>query len=102
VLGAFDTSAGTFEVGGSMTAYFADVAAVQAVRNNEDITLDLILVKDNKGLLFDVPLLALGDGRLSVEQDKAIELPLETNAAESAFGYTLLFQSFAYLPDRAE
>lgn len=101
VLGAFDVTAGTFEVGGSMTAYFADIAAVQAVRNNEDITLDMILVKDNKGMLFDIPLLALGDGRLNVEQDQAVTLPLETNAAESDFGYTLLFQSFPYLPDLA-
>lgn len=102
VLGAFDTSAGTFEVGGSMTAYFANIAAVQAVRDNEDITLDLVLVKDNKGLLFDIPLLALGDGRLNVEQDQAITIPLETNAAESDFGHTLLFQSFPYLPSLAQ
>jgi hypothetical protein len=101
VIGAFDTSAGTFEVGGSLTAYFASIEAVQAVRDNADITLDLILVKDNKGILFDLPLLALGDGRLNVEQDQAITLPLETNAAESDFGHTLLFQSFSYLPDLA-
>lgn len=101
VIGAFDTSAGTFEVGGSLTAYFASIEAVQAVRNNADITLDLVMVKANKGLLFDVPLLALGDGRLQVEQDQAITLPLETNAAESSFGHTLLFQSFSYLPDLA-
>lgn len=98
VLGAFDTSAGTFEVGGTLTAYFADIAAVQAVRNNEDITLDFVLVKHNKGLLFDIPLLALGNGRLDVKQDQAITLPLDTNAAQSAFGWTLLFQSFEYLP----
>lgn len=101
VLGAFDTSAGTFEVGGSMTAYFASVPAVQAVRNNEDITLDIIMLKRNSGLLFDIPLLSLGDGRLSVEQDQAITLPLETNAAESKFRHTLLFQSFDYLPNLA-
>jgi hypothetical protein len=100
-LGAFDTSAGTFEVGGSLTVYFANIAAVQAVRNNADITLDAVLVKDNKGLLFDIPLLALGNGRLNVEQDQAITLPLETNAAQSSYGYTLLFQSFPYLPDVA-
>lgn len=98
VLGAFDTSAGTFEVGGSLTAYFADITAVQAVRNNSDVTLDFSLVKDNKGLLFDIPLLALGDGRLNVEQDQAIQLPLETNAAQSDYGYTLLMMSFPYLP----
>jgi len=101
VLGAFDTSAGTFEVGGALTAYFANVQAVQAVRNNANITLDIILAKANQGILWDVPLIALGDGRLNVEQDQSITLPLETNAAESAFGYTLLFQWFPYLPNIA-
>lgn len=98
VMGAMDLTAGTFEVGGEITAYFASVAAVQAVRNNADITLDIIMVKNNVGLLFDIPLLSLGNGRLNVEQDQAITVPLETNAAESKFGHTLLFQSFPYLP----
>lgn len=101
VLGAFDTSAGTFEVGGSLTAYFADITAVQAVRNNSDVTIDFILAKQNRGLVFDVPLISLGNGRLSVQQDQSITLPLDNNAAESKFNHTLLFQSFAYLPDLA-
>jgi hypothetical protein len=101
VMGAMDLTAGTFEVGGEITAYFASVAAVQAVRNNADITLDVIMVKSNRGLLFDIPLLSLGNGRLNVEQDQAITVPLETNAAESKFGHTLLFQSFPYLPSLA-
>lgn len=101
VLGAFDTSVGTFEVGGNTTAYFASIEAVQAVRNNEDITIDVIMLKKNKALLFDIPLLSLGDGRLGVEQDNAITLPLETNAAESKFQHTLLFMSFPYLPNLA-
>lgn len=98
VLGAFDTSAGTFEVDGSITAYFADIAGVQAVRNNADITLDFVLLKAQTGLLFDIPLLALGNGELDVKQDQAITLPLDTTAAQSSFGWTLLFQSFEYLP----
>lgn len=101
VLGAFDMTAGTFEVGGSLTAYFADVNAVRAVRTNEDITLDVIMVRDNTGLLFDIPLLTLGNGRLNVEQDQPITLPLDTAAAESRFGHTLLVQSFPYLPSLA-
>jgi hypothetical protein len=101
VLGGFDTSAGTFEVGGKLTVYFANVAAVQAVRNNADITLDLILSKNNSAILFDIPLLGLGDGRLAVEQDKAITLPLDMSAAESPFGHTFMFMHFAYLPDIA-
>lgn len=101
ILGGFDTSAGTFEVGGSITAYFASIAAVKAVRNNADITLDFIMVKANKGILFDVPLLALGNGRLNVEQDQAITLPLDTSGAESKFGNTLTVQVFPYLPNSA-
>jgi len=98
VLGAFDTSAGTFEVGGKMTAYFATVDAVQAVRNNSDITLDLVMTKTNKAIVIDVPLLSLGDGRLNVEMDQPITLPLENNAAESSFGHTLLITQFPYVP----
>lgn len=101
VLGAFDTSAGDFIVGGSATVYFADVTATQAVRDNSDVTLDVIMTKNNAGLLFDIPLLSLGDGRLTVEKDQSIKLPLETNAAESKFGTTLLFQRFDYLPTAA-
>lgn len=101
VLGAFDTSTGTFEVGGSLTAYFASIEAVRAVRENADITLDFILVKNNAGILFDVPLLALGNGRLAVEQDQAITLPLDTSAAENKFGNTLTVQVFPYLPTSA-
>lgn len=101
VLGGFDTSAGTFEVGGSITAYFASIAAVKAVRNNADITLDFIMVKGGKGLLFDVPLLSLGNGRLNVEQDQAITLPLDTSGAENIYGNTLTVQVFPYLPASA-
>jgi hypothetical protein len=101
VLGGFDASAGDFEVGGSMTAYFADVTAVQAVRNNSDITLDIIIAKSNEGLVIDIPLLSLGDGRLSVEADNPITLPLEQMAAESVLGHTAAMCFFPYLPTAA-
>ena len=101
-LGGFDTTAGTFEVGGNLTAYFATVDAVQAVRSNSDVTLDMVMVKANRGIVVDLPLIALGDGRLAVELNQAITLPLETNAAQHpTLGYTLLMQFFPYLPDYA-
>lgn len=111
VLGAFDVTAGTFEVSGSITAYFADVEATKAVRNNADVTLDIAIVKDfgdgtlarKAGIVMDIPLIALGDGRLNVEQDEAITLPLTTDAAEDEnFGHTLLVHEFFWLPDAAD
>lgn len=100
-LGGFDATAGNFEVGGSITAYFATVAAIAAIRNNADVQLNLIAAQDNAGIVYDIPRMTLGGGRLNVEKDSPITIPLENTAIESALGYTLGITMFAYLPDVA-
>jgi hypothetical protein len=107
VLGGFDATHGMFEVSGNMTAYFADVDAVSAVRNNSDVSLEMHLVRNNAGITLDLPLLSLGDGRLTVEQDEPIKLPLTHDAATGAsidtgLDHTLLMVYWDYLPDAAE
>lgn len=99
VLGGFDASAGNFDVTGSVTAYFADVAAVAAVRNNADVGLNVIAANDNKGFVFDIPLVSLGGGKLNVEKDSPITIQLDANAAECEAGYTLATGYFNYIPD---
>lgn len=101
ILGAFDTTAGNFEVAGSITAYFTTVAAVKAVRANADVGLSIIGASKNSGFIFDIPLLGLGGGRLNVEKDAPITVPLEPAGAENPNGYTMLYEAFSYLPNLA-
>jgi hypothetical protein len=106
VLGSFDVTAGTFEVMVEMTAYFQDITALQSVRNNDSVTFDSIIVKDNQAIAIDVPYGSLGDGRPEVSQDEAITLPLELMAAngvdyDANMDHTLLMTFFDYVPNLA-
>lgn len=106
VLGAFDTSAGIFEVAATLTAYFVDVASVAAIRNNDNVTLDCILCQNNAGIAIDYPLVALGDGRLAVALNQPITLPLSMDAAtavdiDANKDYTCMMVFYDYLPTRA-
>ncbi|MBA3755377.1 MAG: hypothetical protein H0X02_03755 [Nitrosomonas sp.] len=107
VLGSFDTTAGTFAVTGNVTAYFTDIQGIQAIRNNSDITIDAIVVKDNAGFALDLPLLSLGGGDLDIKLDEAVKLPLSMDAATGAkispnLNYTAAIMFYDYLPDAAE
>lgn len=106
-LGAFDVTAGTFEVGGNVTAYFQNVSALEALRANSDVTFDVAVVKDNAGFAFDMPLLSLDDGRLNVELNQPVTIPLNLMAADGGnvntnLGHTICMSFYDYLPDAAE
>lgn len=101
VFGNFDVNVGDYDVGGELTAIFSTVLATRAVRENADVTFDIIAASDNKGFVFDIPLLTLGGGRIEVEPGEPITVPLEQFGAENPNGYTLLHTSFGYLPTRS-
>lgn len=102
VLGAFEITRGFFTVGGNITAYFNDIASVQAVRENADVTFDFTLAKSNRAWVFDIPLVALGDGRLQVEQDTEIRIPLSFQAGrDTELLVTMIACYFPYVPNAA-
>jgi hypothetical protein len=105
-LGAFDLTAGNFDVEGSVGAYFTDVAAIAAVRNCADVTLDFVMAKQNSGIIIDLPLITLSKARLEIEKDEPIMMPLDMQAASgekvySGLDHTMLIDFFDYLPDAA-
>jgi hypothetical protein len=100
-IGAFDVSAGNFEANGSVTAYFTNTAALGAIMNGSEAGMYTIAAVENQGIVFDLPSLTLGGGKLAVELNKPITVPLTSQGAQSKFGHTMLFQHFAYLPNAA-
>lgn len=103
VLGAFDSTFGFFQCKGSLTAYFTDVAEMQSVKDNDSITLETHLVKFNKGISFDFPLLTMSKAMADVKINEPIMIPLEGDAAtakiiDTTLDHTLLCVFWDYLP----
>lgn len=106
-LGAVNMTTGRFAVTGNVNAYFADVAALAAVRANADVTLDMAVVSGNKGFAIDMPLMTLSAGRAVVESDQAIMMPCDFVAHSGAkvhasLDHTLCWTFFPYLPTLAQ
>jgi len=103
VLGGYDYSHGDFTVGGAFTGTFFTIDGVAAIRNNDNVTIDLMEFTNNAGWVQDMPLVALGDGSIQVEKDKAIKNPVTFEAASGEeidvnLDYTLSWTFFDYLP----
>lgn len=97
-LGGFDTTVGQFDVSAAMTAYFSTVAAITAIKNDDDCTFDAIYAKHGAGIILDLPLVSVGGGNLTIAQNQPIMMPLTNDAAESPFGHTALINFFPSLP----
>lgn len=99
VLGGFDITLGNLDVTGKMTSYFTDVDIIDAAKENRDISMDFTLVRDNRGMLFDIPRVAMSDARLNVVKDKPIEVPINLDGAEHPdLNYIMKVHAFDYLP----
>lgn len=106
VLGAFDSTPGFFSVTAAVTAYFTDVREIQAVRDNATVTIETHLVKENRGITFDLPCITMSKALADVKLNEAIMIPLDSQAAagtavDPALNHTLLWVFWDYLPNLA-
>lgn len=101
VIGAFEANIGDFDVSGSITAYFDDIASMTAVRNNSDVGLTNVFSKSNAGWIVDLPMLTLKSPGLKVEKDKPIMSDVSHDASVGSNDFTLLYNHFSYLPSAA-
>lgn len=97
-LGAIGMGVGNFLGTGSVTAYFTTVEAIRAIRQNKDVSIDMIVAAYNEAQVWDIPQLTLSNGAIAVEKDEAITIPLDINGVESKFGFTMQYSYFAYVP----
>lgn len=102
--GSFAINAGFFSVSVALQVYFADVAALESLKDNDDLTYHLILARQNKGFFADCPLLGGGGDALNVGANEPVLLPLNLEAARGGtvhdnLDHTLMLGWFDYLPD---
>ncbi len=100
-LGGIGVNVGIFEVSGTATAYFQNVAANIAITENADVDQHFIVAKHNAGFVYDIGLLTLGGGNIKIEANKPITIPLTTDAGQNKNGSTLTLTDFGYLPTLA-
>lgn len=103
ILGAFDLTAGNFQVSASCNAYFADVTAQEAIAQNDNVTFGFALVRSGQGIVIDLPLVSLGDGKPKVASNEPITVALTMQAARAsllspATDYTAMVVFYDYLP----
>ena len=101
VFGAADVNAGIFNVTGSVTALFTDVAAINAVEENADAGFLLIATRQNSGFVLDIPLLTLSAANLSLENNSPVTIALDGTANRNEHGYSVMLNFFDYLPNNA-
>ncbi len=109
--GSCGTSLGSFRCTGTMSGYLEDMAPIDAVDANSDVTIGLVMVQGPTGAKFgwslDFPLLGLGNGLPELELGQKIKLPLDLGMASgdklgSHLNFSAMMSYFDYLPDSGD
>lgn len=94
-LGAQFMNTGEFAVSIEMQCIFTNPLLLTALRNNQTVTMDMIL-KNNDGVIcLDIPGMTLGDGSREYPENESVLINLTCEAFEdeifdSSFGFTMI------------
>jgi len=98
-LGATFMNFGNFEVDIEAELVFTEGALITAIRNNETVTFDTILVNDDGGFAVDIPSLDLGGGGRTFPRNESVLVSTTGEAfADATLNTSIGIATFPYLP----
>lgn len=98
-LGPTFINVGNFDVDIEGQIVLTDPAVIAAVRNNETVSLDLLLENDDGAISIDLPSLTLGDGSKEFPVDESVLTNLSGQAFKDAFfGTQIGISTFPVVP----
>lgn len=99
VLGALVMNVGKLDISGTTEVLFNSFDVVNAVRDNDTVSLDWGLKNDEGALHFDIPSMTLGNGQKTYPRGEAIKVGIDGMAfKDDFFGYVMSITKFPYLP----
>tara|TARA_R110002167_G_scaffold93122_2_gene249825 strand:+ start:21107 stop:22597 length:1491 start_codon:yes stop_codon:yes gene_type:complete len=98
-LGALFMNTGNFTVGLDAELLFTDSDLAQAVKDNQTVTMDMLLNNDDGAIGLDIPSMTLGDGTKSYPVNESIKISVTGSAfADETLNTSIGITEFPYFP----
>jgi hypothetical protein len=97
--GASDHNVGKLQVRADMEVTFDDEDIMQAITDNETVTMDFILKSDDGGIAVDIPSMTLDGSNLSLPRNETVKIsPTGAAFKDATLGYSIGISIFPALP----
>jgi hypothetical protein len=98
-LGALFMNTGNFSVGLDAELLFTDSDLAQAVKDNQTVTMDMLLTNDDGAIGLDLPSLTLGGGAKTYPVNESIKISVTGTAfGDATLDTSIGFTEFPYFP----
>ncbi len=99
LLGAKYMNTGNFEIDIESQLLFTNPAVVQAIRDNQQLTMDFSISNDDGAIMVDIPSLTLGGGARDFPVNESILINTTAQAyGDTTFGNSLSVSMFPFVP----